>query len=814
MREILFVSLFVAANAASAQSFKTDVAPLVETSCIRCHGVDTETPLDMTILGHDLSDRATFKTWEKMYKRIKNREMPPRTEPRIKRALLENTLATMKASLTEANIATRGGQRTSLRRLTRLEYGYTIADLLHIDEAAAMELVKTLPAEGDSGGFDTVAAHQSMSPLHVRSYLKTADRALDEALRVGPRIQTQTFKKEYVQSGILSFMANGKSLGLGIIKKLDDAFVMFFDYGSTYTFHSESEGFNVTTPGRYRIAFEAYPYQATSTVGLAVYKGKMGGVAASLDELIGAFDLVGDETRTVGLTTYLKPGDLVSPVPFDLIARGNPDPDRDRSNGIDVTNYPAEGIALKSITIEGPLIDQQAGHLFDTWPSSGTRQLLKGVQFTDSGHIRLTKAPYEHVVEIVESFATKAFRRPFEDGELEAYASLAKPLLDDGRPFVEAIRVPLRAVLSAPAFLYQAGSSDMLNDFALASRLSYFLWRSMPDAELFDVAKAGRLTDSAVLAEQVNRMLENPKNQRFIQDFTGQAFRLYELKATNPDPVLYPEYDARLGQAMALETELFLAALFKEDRSVAELIDSDFTFVNRRLAKHYRLPAVEGQHMRRVEIPENSPRGGLLTHASIHKITANGTTTSPIPRGNFVLANLLGQPAPPPPASVEALEPDTRGTTTIREQLDAHRNEPVCASCHTKIDPPGFAMESFDPIGGYRDKYRVGGGMIKNGDYMVPAPFKLGLKVDASGVTPKGFPFKGIEDYKKLLLDEEVDQVARNLVSKLLVFSTGAEIEFADRDAVEAIVEQGKESGHPMKTMIHQVVQSDLFRRQ
>ncbi|MFP6598789.1 MAG: DUF1592 domain-containing protein, partial [Candidatus Hydrogenedentota bacterium] len=794
------------ASMTSAQTFKADVSTFVEASCMKCHGAETETPLDMTKLGHDLADRETFKAWVRIYDRVKNREMPPRTEPRIKRAVLEKTLVSIKGSLVEANITARGGQRTALRRLTRLEYAYTVSDLLQIDEAIGLELSETLPAEADSGGFNTVAVNQSMSPLHVRGYLTAADRALDAAIQFGPAVKSRVFKRDYIRSGSLGFIANGKQLGLGIVKRLDDAYVAFFDYGSTYTFHSMSEGFQVTTPGRYRVAFEAYPYQAKSTIGLAVYRGRMGGAAASLDELIGAFDLTGDELRTFEMTPFLRPGDLVSPAPFDLIARGNPDPDFNPNNGMDLTNYKGEGIALKSLTIEGPL--------YGMWPPESTRITLAGVEFTDSGDIRLTKEPYEHVVEVVESFAVRAFRRPLADGELDAYASLAEPLLEGGRPFVEAIRVPLRAILSAPAFLYQTGDSEVLDDHALATRLSYFLWRSMPDAELVNAASEGRLTDPKVLETQVDRMLKDSKSERFVNDFAGQAFRLNELKITNPDPGLYPEYDDRLGHAIETETELFLAELISANHSVGQLIDSNFTFVNRRLAKHYGFPGVKGQQMRKVTLPEKSPRGGLLTQASILKITANGTTTSPIPRGNFVLSNLLGQPAPPPPAGVEALEPDTRGTTTIREQLDAHRNEPVCASCHNTIDPPGFALEAFDPIGGFRENYRIGGGMVKYGDFEMPAPYKRGPKVDASGVTPEGKKFSGIDEYKKLLMDEELEQVARNLASQLLVFSTGAEIEFADRDAVEEIVSRGKEKGYPVRSMIHEVVQSVLFRRQ
>ena len=353
----------------------------------------------------------------------------------------------------------------------------------------------------------------------------------------------------------------------------------------------------------------------------------------------------------------------------------------------------------------------------------------------------------------------------------------------------------------------------MLNDFALASRLSYFVWRSMPDAELFDVARKGRLSDLMTLAQQVDRMLDDAKSQRFIKDFVGQAFRLYELKATTPDRGLYPEFDERLGQAMVRETELFLGELIAENHGVANLIDADFTFLNRRLAEHYAITGVEGQQMRKVTLPNGSRRGGLLTQASILKITANGTTTSPVPRGNFVLANLLGRPAPPPPPGIGNLEPDTRGTKTIRQQLDAHRNSRECASCHRKIDPPGFALESFDPIGGFRTHYRVSGGEVKRGVFTVAAPFRLGRPVDPSGVTSEGDTFSGIGEYKQILLRNEVDQVARHLAARLLVFSTGAEIEFADRDAVERIVARGRKQGHPITTMIHEVVHSDLFRR-
>lgn len=799
-----------------AQTFEADVAPLVESSCLQCHGDRTVTPLNLARLGFDLADPETFKVWERVYERLENGEMPPATAPQPDAALVTAAHGSLKQALVAANLAERGEQRTPLRRLTRLEYAYTIQDLLGIDEVIASNLIPLLPAEADSGGFDTVAATQSMSPIHVRSYLEAADRALDGALAVGPAPPTETYVIEYAKSEYLHRVANNTGLGQGIVKQLDDAYVAFIDAASTYTVNSQSEGHRVTVPGRYRVTVEAYPHQAVSPVTLSLYRGhRSGGGVPALEELLGEFDLIGEEPRIVEVTPYLRPGDLIAPVPADL---DGPRPTHavpgDPHSGFGgLKHHPGEGVALRFMTIEGPLLTD------GVWPPESTRRLLAGVEFDADGAIRLAKDPYDHIVDIVGALAPRAFRRPLADGELEAYASLARPLLDDDRPFLEAVRVPLRAILSAPAFLYHAsswdanGAASTLDDFGLATRLSYFLWRSMPDAELLDAAREGTLSDPDVLARQVDRLLDDPKRERFVRDFAGQAFRLYELKATTPDRGMYPEFDDRLGQAMARETELFLAELIAGDLGAGLLVDADFTFMNRQLAGHYGIAGITGEHMRKVTLPADSPRGGLLTQASIHKVTANGTTTSPIPRGNFVLANLLGRPAPPPPAAVDALEPDTRGTTTVREQLEAHRSNPVCANCHRVIDPPGFAMESFDPIGGFRTRYRLSGGEIDvGGGLRYPAPYTEGPAVDPSGVTPEGDAFAGIEDYKRFLLERELDQVARHLASNLLVFSTGAEIEFADRDAVEQIVERGRNDGHPVRTMIHEVVQSDVFR--
>jgi hypothetical protein len=353
-----------------------------------------------------------------------------------------------------------------------------------------------------------------------------------------------------------------------------------------------------------------------------------------------------------------------------------------------------------------------------------------------------------------------------------------------------------------------------LDDFALASRLSYFLWKSMPDDELFLAARKKELTTKVGLKKQINRMLADEKSERFVSDFVSQWLRLSEIDATSPDMRLYPEFDDLLKRSMVDETELFISYLIEKDMSVVNLIDSDFAFLNRRMAEHYGIDGVKGQRFRKVKLEPDSPRGGILTQASILKVTANGTTTSPVMRGSWVLTHLLGTPPSPPPPTVGSIEPDTRGTSTIREMLEKHRSVDSCSACHKLIDPPGFALECFDVIGGFRKRFRS----KENGDRVEGVKlhgrnvweYKHGLPVDSSGRLPTGETFETIDEYKKLLVSER-EKVARNLITQLIVYSTGAEIQFSDREEVERIVDRCRKSDFGVRTMIYEVIQSKLF---
>jgi len=363
--------------------------------------------------------------------------------------------------------------------------------------------------------------------------------------------------------------------------------------------------------------------------------------------------------------------------------------------------------------------------------------------------------------------------------------------------------------------LYLEEKPGRLDDRALASRLSYFLWNSPPDDQLRQLAETKQLHRPKVLRAQTDRMLNDPKLQRFVEAFLNYWLDLRLIEGTAPDVELYPEYqlDDLLVESVIGETQTFFAELIKHNLGVTNLVASDFAMVNERLAELYGMSDVEGVALRPVKLNAQSMRGGLLTQASVLKVTANGTTTSPVKRGAWVMTRLLGKPPPPPPPNVPALEPDIRGATTIREQLDRHRNQETCSACHRNIDPAGFALESFDVMGAWRDRYRAFGngdpvkGIGHNG---LKYHFCVGPAVDPSGELPDGRRFQNVQDLKSCLLQDEA-QLARNLTRQLVIYATGAPIQFSDRVQIANILAHTRSSGYGVKSIIQEIVQSDLF---
>ncbi len=525
-----------------------------------------------------------------------------------------------------------------------------------------------------------------------------------------------------------------------------------------------------------------------------------------------------------------------------------------------VAGYTGSGIAVDWLEIEGPLLDQ--------WPAVSHRRLfgdlpLVGLPanprqkprarvsepaggdfhkpkrppdnaYVIAGHGKpfikdlaflpqhfepatvASQAPEADARRLLADFLPRAFRRPVAPEEVDRYVALFKGRFAEGDFFEVAMRTAYQAALCSPDFLFLKEKAGPLDSWALSSRLSYFLWSTMPDDELFALAARDRLRDPAVLRQQVERMLRDPRAERFIVDFTDQWLDLKNIDETTPDRKLYPEFRSILRDSMLAEPRAFFRELLEKDLSATNVIHSDFAMLNQRLADHYRIPGVVGSAIRRVPLPADSGRGGFLTQAAVLKVTANGTVTSPVRRGAWVLNKIIGRPPDPPPGDVPAIEPDVRGTTTVREMLAKHRTNASCAACHARIDPPGFALESFDVIGGRQTRYRS---LNDEGDMVDKSqtysgrrvPYTWGPKVDPSGELADGRAFKDIEEFKKLLL-EDPRAIARNMVGQLVIYATGASVGFADRAAVEQVLDRTADSRNGMRSLIHEIVQSRLFQ--
>ena len=793
-----------------------EVAALVKAHCVECHsGAKPEAGLNLKQLKFDLADRRTFTTWERVHDKLAAGEMPPPDEDQPSPNERRAAVGALHKSLHAASLAQQKAEgRVALRRINRTQHQNTLNDLLGI----SIHLDDLLPDDGSVAGFDNVSEGLDVSSAHLLRYQEAADRALNAAIVFRPpgklayrSTGKETAKKNSGDGGFRDLL--GKALRLD-----GERLHVYIGLNG----HISIQSPDVPTTGRYRLKIVA---QALNTGGRPLPLQ----VHIAEGRTLATFDVPPDRPGVFELETLVHEHTRIRINGWQL-----PDENgmRDRLKGQPLETYTGPSFAFELMELEGPL---------DEFPPPGHKRLFGDLLLKPASVVKAERAgqpppeirenrnddewrrdplipvstdPQADGQRLLRDFLPRTMRRPIDEATLAYYISFFQERLDKGYAFHTALRSTYKAILSSPHFFYFREQPGSLDDHAIAARLSYFLWSSLPDDTLTSLAAKGELRRPAVLRAQVDRMLGDKRSQRFIENFTGQWLELRMINATTPDPSLYGEFDAFLLWSMPLETQMYFGEMLRHDRSVAEFVHSDWTMLNSRLAKHYGIDGVPGGELRRVSLPPKSHRGGVLTHAGILKVTANGTTTSPILRGKWVLEKILGTPPAPPPPDVGAIEPDIRGATTIRQQLEKHKAIAACATCHKHIDPPGFALESFDVIGGWREFYRASDGGASKG--RVPLPHYpersvlRGLDVEIGGTTPQGREFQNVDDYKALLLEDK-EQLARNLARQLLVFATGAEVQFADRELVKSIAARTRERNYGLRSLVHEVVQSPAF---
>lgn len=770
------------------------IQPFLDQNCMDCHDAEMKKGgLDLAALSTDGADAGALKKWVRVFDRVAAGEMPPAKKKQPSPEAVQDFMAALGGDLVIKSNAQKG---TVLRRLNRREYQNTINDLLGVK----VSVIDLLPEDGRAHGFDNIGEALSISGIQMLRYMEAAEVALNAALFAKERPET------ILQRATLESDRNKDNIGKHWLKREDGSIVVFNNGGFPSTV---IPNLRTKHAGTYKLRVTGYGYQIEEPVAFALITGSFN--FRNADNVTHSFhELPIGKPGTVEVTLHLDANKGIWISPQGLNGEDGHSPVKDGP-----ANYPGEGMAFQEVTLEGPFISD--------WPPRGQTLLLGGAKLRelmpDKPWMR-GKAGYKPVFtadctdpngesrKLLPAFITAAFRCSASAADVEPYLKLFDEEYAVSQDFLVAMRTAAIAVLCSPEFLFLKEPEGKLNDLQLASRLSYFLTRSTPDAELL----AAKLTQPEVLRAQTERLLKSATLERFVTDFTDGWLNLREIEFTTPDKQLYPEYDELLLDSMLRETRSFITELIQSNLGVANIVQSDFAMLNSRLAQHYGIPGVSGLGIQKVKLPPDSHRGGVLTQASVMKVSANGTNTSPVVRGVFVMDRILGLEPPPPPPGIPGVEPDIRGANTLRELLDKHRNMESCNGCHRVIDPPGFALESYDVIGGWRERFRSidKGEPVKLAIQGRKVRYRLGPPVDAAGELSTGSKFAGVAEFQKLLLAGQ-DRVARCVAEKLLIFATGRPMGFSDRGEIDKLVAQSKTHDHALRDLIHAVVESDVF---
>lgn len=731
----------------------TEVAPLLATYCLSCHtGDDAKADLPLERLRSMAEVLAGDPDIRHLREMVSTGEMPPKSKPQPTEheRLIITQWAEAALNYVPPDAATDPGWFT-IHRLNRAEYRLTMRDLLGIDPRT-VDLAERLPRDDTGYGFDNIADVLSISPLAVEQYLDSAERAIEMSL--GPALEVST---KLVPLGPITG-SGGKPLPAG--------------------------GFFLYSNGAARAEFAA-PLTGEYLIRVAAWESHAGDQHANLSLRLGKktikdFAVSGERAspQFVEQRVRLEAGKHIIAANF--------------TNDYFVKDVGDRNLGVESISVAGPL-DEASVERSAVWtrvfaPATG----VKG----DTPRARA----------VVAAFASRAYRRPATDAQIASLMKVYSSQRKAGAAWEPAVRTALTAALVSPHFLFRSlagptkaatpgsGSRYVLDGYELASRLSYFLYSSMPDEPLLAAAANGSLLTDQGLASQVRRMLADPRSNAFVENFAGQWLQLRTLDTLAIDRTAFPEYTDDLRAAMTTEATLFFADVLRTDRSVLDFLDSRDTFVNGKLASFYGLPEVRSTEFRRVKLPADSHRGGVLTMGAVLTLTSNTTRTSPVKRGLFVLDQMLGAPPPPPPADIPPLEQSVASNpdATVRERLAAHVANQTCASCHNRLDPLGLAFENFDAIGRWRTT-------------------ENGRPVDASGTLPGGTSINGAAELKAILLSR-ADQFIEALSAKVLTYAVGRGPEPFDRPAIRRIATRTRAGNDRFSALIESVVLSDTFR--
>ena len=775
------------AAAAEAATFDRAVVPFFATYCNRCHDAKKQGgEFRLDTLSRDFTDQATAERWSEVLFRINAGEMPPAKEPQPKPDELGRAVEWISSRIKEgeaARLAKRGP--VTLYRLSREEYGRTVYDLLGVYFDVTMP--GAFNDEPRRHGFDRIGSLLALSPSHVDRYFRAAEIIVNRAFPDQPIASRKTLVE--ANKGQDKWLAEQGLAG-------PVRWLLWPGYGR--------QAFNVAAPGLYRIRVRAS--------GLPSFRGRLPHLALWHTEL--KRSLVGRDVRAdeaeptdVVIEAFLPEGNyqllnespgmladghtLSNTIgPFVSVAHTLANPRRPTGYKLfDDAGKPIFPLLIvDSIEAEGPIVLE------------ADEQKRAGIFPTKAGDLAEAR-------DCLRRFTERAWRRPTQDAELDRYVKIVESEVAAGETFRSAYRAALIAVLTSKNFYYLSEGSvtekrATVDDFELASRLSYFFWSSLPDDELSAAARSGALRQPQELKAQVERMLADPKAARFAESFPKQWLQLHRVGMFTPDAELYPDYDKWLEECLVLESTGYFAEMFRNNRPLREFLTSDWTMLNPRLALHYKLPIPAATELQRVPLRPEDHRGGILTHASVLSLTSDGTRHRPVHRGVWVSEAIFGRTPPPPPPNVEPLEPTPidKPKATIRMQLEAHATHAICASCHKNIDPLGFAFDGFDAIGRIRTHEKVAGG--KGDD----------PPVNPSGALPDGRTYRDADEFKQMLADD-VDRFAEAFVEQLATYALRRVMTIDDHAEIRAIAASCKANDYRLRSLIIAFATSDLFRK-